>query len=82
MSELEPLILDMCEWIARAPRTYVDVMAAWRTSCPRLTVWEDAVDRGLIERVMRGTDWHVEVTETGYALLAAHGRAAQIAEPA
>ena len=45
---LEPLILDLLEWLAKGERTYEDVMDAWRTSCPKLTVWEDANDRGLI----------------------------------
>lgn len=46
----EPLILDMLQWIAAEPRSYADVMGVWRTSCPRLTIWEDAVDRDLVER--------------------------------
>jgi hypothetical protein len=25
-------------------------MEAWRTSCPRLPVWEDCVDAGYVER--------------------------------
>jgi|EndMetStandDraft_2_1072991.scaffolds.fasta_scaffold473661_2 hypothetical protein len=50
MQNIEPLIFDLVEWVAKAPRTHADVMNAWRTSCPRLTVWEDAVDRGLVER--------------------------------
>ena len=47
---LAPLIEDFLEWLDREPRTYADVMDAWRTSCPRLTVWEDAIDRGLVSR--------------------------------
>ena len=47
MQNIEPLIFDLVEWVAKAPRTHADVMNTWRTSCPRLTVWEDAVDRGL-----------------------------------
>ena len=47
---LEPLILDLVEWVAKQPRAYADVMDAWRTSCPRLTVWEDAVERGYVRR--------------------------------
>ena len=39
---LTPLILDFLEWVAARPRPYAEVMDAWRTSCPRLTVWEDA----------------------------------------
>ncbi len=45
-----PLILDMLAWIARERRPYADVMETWRTSCPRLTIWEDAVDGGLVVR--------------------------------
>ena len=45
---IEPLILDLLRWLASGDRTYDEVMDAWRTSCPRLTVWEDANDRGLI----------------------------------
>ncbi len=47
-SPIDPLIQDLVEWIARKPRPYAEVMDAWRTSCPRLTVWEDAVDRGFV----------------------------------
>lgn len=64
--DIEPLILDMLEWIARSPRAYGDVMDAWRTSCPRLTVWEDACDRGLVRR--EGP--MVVLTESGVGLLA------------
>ena len=67
-TDLDPLILDLIEWIAREPRTYAEVMDAWRTSCPRLTVWEDAVDRGLAARSRDGT---VLVTAAGGEFLAA-----------
>ena len=45
---VENLILDLLEWLAVRDRTYEEVMAAWRTSCPRLPVWEEANDRGLL----------------------------------
>ncbi|MCS3926685.1 hypothetical protein M2175_001716 [Bradyrhizobium elkanii] len=45
MSETaDPLVLDFVEWIAREPRAYAEVIATWKTSCPRLTIWEDAAD--------------------------------------
>ena len=44
----DALVLDLVEWIAREPRLYSDVIDTWRTSCPRLTIWEDAVDRGYV----------------------------------
>ncbi len=69
-NHLDPLILDMIEWIAREPRTYVDLIDAWRTSCPRLTVWEDAVDRGLVAReTWTGGATCVIVTDLGMSLL-------------
>ncbi len=47
---VEALILDFIEWLAANPRSYAETMAAWRTSCPRLPVWEEAVDRGFVDR--------------------------------
>ena len=47
-SIVEPLILDLLEWLASGDRSYEEVMAVWRTSCPRLPVWEDANGRGLV----------------------------------
>jgi hypothetical protein len=68
----DPLVFDLVQWVAREPRTYAEVIDAWKTSCPRLTVWEDAIDQGLITRKnigARGTI--VVVTAAGRALLAA-----------
>ena len=76
MSEiLDPLILDLVEWVAREPRAYADVMDTWRTSCPRLTVWEDAVDRGyLVRERTDGAGLNVVVTPHGRHFLAENGR--------
>jgi hypothetical protein len=49
-NNLEPLVLDLVEWVAESPRPYSDVLAAWQTSCPRLTVFEDVTDLGLLDR--------------------------------
>jgi hypothetical protein len=73
----DALVLDLVEWVARAPRPYDEVLDAWRTSCPRLTIWEDAVDRGLVRR-QRRADGAVEVAATpaglGLGFLQTHGR--------
>lgn len=45
---VEALILDLLQWVTSKERTYEEVIDAWRTSCPRLPVWEDATDRGWI----------------------------------
>jgi len=47
---VDALVLDLLEWIAGGPRPYAEVLDIWRTSCPRLPVWEDANARGLVER--------------------------------
>ena len=61
----EALILDLLAWLSARERTYEETMQAWRTSCPRLPVWEDSLDRGLIT-----TDGQsVKLTPAGHALL-------------
>ncbi len=75
VDDTHALILDLVEWVAARPRPYEEVMEAWRTSCPRLTIWEDAVDRGLLVRERRdGAGTVVRVTTRGRALLRAEGR--------
>jgi hypothetical protein len=73
---VEPLILDLLEWIGPRGRPYRDVMDAWRTSCPRLPVWEEANARGFIEQSHRqGQEARVSVTPNGQAHLdGARGR--------
>lgn len=66
---IAPLVLDLVEWVARQPRSYAEVMEAWRTSCPRLDVWEEAVDQGLLVRAEP-----VRVTPRGLRLLSEAGR--------
>ena len=41
-------VLQFLEWIAACPRPYAEAMAAWRTTCPRLSAWEDATGDGLV----------------------------------
>ncbi len=73
---LDPLVLDLVEWVAARPRRYAEAMEAWRTSCPRLTVWEEAFDRGYVERRPSGDGLtEVATTAAGWAFLHAHGRA-------
>jgi hypothetical protein len=74
---LDPLVLDLVAFVAAKPRPYEEVIDAWRTSCPRLTVWEDAIDRGLITR-QRAEDRTliVQATSAGLRLLRDSGRSA------
>ena len=41
-------LLEFLGWVAARPRTYEDTMEAWRTSCPRLSAWEDALSDQLV----------------------------------
>lgn len=76
-NDLDPLILDLLEWIDREPRSHADVIDVWRTSCPRLTVWEDAIDRGFAARQHTpGTAVMIRLTAAGRDFLQEHRRVA------
>ena len=68
---LRLLLLQFLHWVAREPRLYAEAMEAWRTSCPRLPAWEEAMERGLV-RLGTGSrqgDTPLLLTEAGQALL-------------
>ena len=69
------LILDLLEWIAARPRRYEEVMEAWRTSCPRLTIWEDTVDARYVQ-TRTGADMQkmVVIADRGKEFLHANQR--------
>jgi len=67
---VEALIIDLLEWLTKRERTYEEVMEAWRTSCPKLPVWEEANDRGLVIREDVNGRCVVRITSSGRALLA------------
>jgi hypothetical protein len=63
---------DFLAWVARRPRTYAEAMEAWRSSCPRFTIWEDAIADGLIREESGGGrlgDVRIVLTPRGRALL-------------
>ena len=68
---IDPLIVDLVEWVGKTPRAYAEMIDAWRTSCPRLTVWEEACSRGFVQpRSIAGSGTIIEITDQGRALLA------------
>ena len=72
MSEpLSPLMIEFLTWVAGRKRTYTEAMEAWRSTCPRHTVWEDAIADSLIRVDRRGTVQQSEVilTPRGRAIL-------------
>lgn len=73
---VDALLVDLVAWIAREDRDYLEVMDAWRTSCPRLPVWEEANSRGLVTRSFAsGRGPIVAVTDAGRAFLEQHRKA-------
>jgi hypothetical protein len=66
---VDALLRDMIDWLARDARPYAEVMDAWRTSCPRLPVWEEASDRGYIEQLRVNGCVMVRVTPAGRTFL-------------
>ena len=79
MSEAANLLMvEFLVWVASRPRTYADVMNAWQSTCPRHTIWEDAMIDGYVQVLRSETrqDPEVTLTPAGRALL--NGRAAQI----
>jgi hypothetical protein len=64
-------MVEFLTWLARQPRTYGEVMEAWRSTCPRLCVWEDARAEGLVlvEHAARLDDSRVVVSPQGLAML-------------
>jgi hypothetical protein len=68
----DALTTQLLSWLAEKPRSYGETMDAWKTSCPRLPIWEDAVVERLVEvrggASMRGAS--VVLTDQGRARLA------------
>ncbi|HEX6788286.1 MAG TPA: hypothetical protein VF091_03505 [Gaiellaceae bacterium] len=59
------LLREFLDWIAARPRSYADTVEAWRSSCPRHPVLDDAFTAGLIASV----DKTVVLTDRGDALV-------------
>ena len=72
------IMIQFLQWVADRPRSREDVMDAWRSSCPRFPVWEDARADGLIRQCGGERGEHrVELTERGRAGLGQSNRALQ-----
>ena len=69
---VESLLLDLLEWVARSEKSYQEVIDAWRTSCPKLPVWEEANDRGFLAIDEVSGLRIVRITSPGRAFLEQH----------
>lgn len=66
-------LLQFLAWVAARRRSHAETMDAWRTSCPRLSVWEDALADDLVrveraDETLRG-EAAVALTEKGAVVL-------------
>jgi D-3-phosphoglycerate dehydrogenase len=66
---VDALIVDLLEYVAGKERSYGEVIEAWHTHCPRLPVWEEANERGLITRARANGHAVVRITAAGIAML-------------
>jgi hypothetical protein len=66
---IESLVLDLLESVGPQPRAYQEVLDAWRTSCPRLPVWEEASQRGFVARDVGEGGVFVSLTPLGRRFL-------------
>jgi hypothetical protein len=62
------IMIQFLAWVADRPRNYAQTMEAWRSSCPRLSVWEDAIIEGLV-RIDGNANRTVRLTKRGAAVL-------------
>jgi hypothetical protein len=78
-SNVDDLILDLLEWLKSEPRPYSEVLDAWRTSCPRLPVWEEANDRGfIVRRSVSGSETLIGVSALGIEYLSRYRPRVQV----
>lgn len=76
---IDALTHDFLTWLAAAPRTHADVMEVWRSSCPRLTVWEDALSAGLVKVDGSVAPAQVKLTDAGRVRLSQYPSSSQSA---
>lgn len=66
---VDALIIDLLQYVAGKERSYAEVIEAWHTHCPKLPVWEDATERGLVTTTRVNGHAVVRITEAGSVLL-------------
>ena len=74
-TETTALTLQFLAFVAGGKRTYGETMEAWRSTCPRMSIWEDAVRDGLV-RIENGgamKSSRIVLTARGKARLGRNG---------
>jgi hypothetical protein len=76
MTEVPAATFELVAWLADRPRTYAETMDAWRSNCPRLSTWDDALSGGLVSVARspgRSGNARVTLTRRGRVVLAGRG---------
>lgn len=68
----DAVTLQFLDWVDRTHPGQPEVLDAWQTSCPRLSIWEDAVIDGLVA-FDGGRERRLVVTLAGRARLTGTG---------
>ncbi len=64
-------MVEFLRWVAAARRSYDETMEAWRTSCPRFSVWEDASIAGYVVLQQVADETLVVLSDEGRAIVGA-----------
>jgi len=67
------LTRQLLEWVDAADHTYAEALDVWRSSCPRHTIWEDALAAGLID-IVPGPSRRLRLTASGRTMIAQGSR--------
>jgi hypothetical protein len=84
MDGVNLLTIELLRWVARAPRSLGEARAAWRSTCPTTSAWEDAITADLVAFAgsgRRGEATAIVLTPRGRALLAAHETSGEAVDP-
>ena len=72
-SQNAALTRQLLEWVASGRHTYAETLEVWHSHCPRHTIWEDALEAGLVD-CAGGREDVVVLTRAGEAALRGHSR--------
>jgi len=72
-SQNAALTRQLLEWVASGRRTYAETLEVWHSHCPRHTIWEDALEAGLVD-CAGGREDVVVLTPAGEAALRGRSR--------
>jgi len=77
----DSLTVQLLDWIVERPRSYAQLLDVWKTTCPRMAIWEDACADGLID-CEPGANGIVSATPKGLRFRREHSPVIDASAPA